>query len=58
MSNHQSGYGLARLAYALACPQNNIALADIATLCDVFYIGGTKCGALLCEAVVIPNAET
>lgn len=48
----------ARLAYALACPQNDITLADIAALCDAFYIGGTKCGALLGEAVVIPKAGT
>ena len=48
----------ARLAYALACPQNDLTLADLAALCDVFYIGGTKCGALFGEAVVIPNAET
>ena len=46
----------ARLAYALACPQNEITLADIAELCDAFYIGGTKCGALFGEAVVIPIA--
>lgn len=48
----------ARLAYALACPQNDLTLAGLAALCDVFYIGGTKCGALFGEAVVIPNAET
>ena len=46
----------ARLAYALACQQNEITLADIAELCDAFYIGGTKCGALFGEAVVIPKA--
>lgn len=45
----------ARLAYALACPQNTVTLADLAALCDVFYIGGTKCGALFGEAVVIPE---
>lgn len=45
----------ARLAYALACPENDLSLSDIAKLCDVFYIGGTKCGALLGEAVVIPK---
>ena len=45
----------ARLAYALTCPQNDITLADLASLCDVFYIGGTKCGALFGEAVVIPH---
>ena len=36
----------ARLAYALACPENDVSLEDMAHLCDVFYIGGTKCGAL------------
>ncbi len=46
----------ARLAYALACPENDVTLQDLAQLCDVFYIGGTKCGALLGEAVVIPKA--
>jgi threonine aldolase len=45
----------ARLAYGLACPQNDVTLKDIAKLCDVFYIGGTKCGALFGEAVVIPQ---
>ncbi len=44
----------ARLAYALACPENDVTLADIASLCDAFYIGGTKCGALFGEAVVVP----
>ena len=47
----------ARLAYALACRQNDVSLADIASLCDAFYIGGTKCGGLLGEAVVVPKAE-
>ena len=45
----------ARLAYALACPENNVGLADIGRLCDAFYIGGTKCGALFGEAVVVPR---
>lgn len=45
----------ARLAYALASPENDVALSDMAKLCDVFYIGGTKCGALFGEAVVIPQ---
>ena len=45
----------ARLAYALACKQNDVTLKDLARLCDVFYIGGTKCGAMLGEAVVIPR---
>ena len=43
----------ARLAYALSCPCNEVSLKDIARLFDVFYIGGTKCGALFGEAVVI-----
>ncbi len=45
----------ARLAYALACPENDVTLRDLAGQCDVFYIGGTKCGALFGEAVVIPD---
>nr|AHF26141.1 low specificity L-threonine aldolase [uncultured bacterium Contigcl_1771] len=45
----------ARLAYALACPENDITLPDLGRLCDAFYIGGTKCGALFGEAAVIPD---
>ncbi|WP_322925021.1 threonine aldolase family protein [Paenibacillus campi] len=45
----------ARLGYALAAPDNDLTLARIAQLCDVFYIGGTKVGALMGEAVVIVN---
>ena len=45
----------ARLAYALASKENDVRLSDLARLCDVFYIGGTKCGALFGEAVVIPD---
>ena len=45
----------ARLAYALACPENDVTMRDIASLCDAFYIGGTKCGTLYGEAVVIPD---
>ena len=45
----------ARLAYALSCPENDVGLKDLADLCDAFYIGGTKCGALFGEAVVIPQ---
>ena len=48
----------ARLAYALACPANDASLPDIARLCDAFYIGGTKCGALFGEAVVFPRHDT
>lgn len=47
----------ARLAYALACPENDVTLPDLARLCDAFYIGGTKCGALFGEAVVIPKHQ-
>ncbi len=47
----------ARLAYALACKKNDVTLPDLARLCDVFYIGGTKCGLLFGEAVVIPKPE-
>ena len=47
----------ARLAYALATPENDVTLADLARLCDAFYIGGTKCGALLGEAAVFPNPD-
>lgn len=45
----------ARLAYALASKENDVTLKDIASLCDVFYIGGTKCGAMFGEAVVFPK---
>lgn len=44
----------ARLACALAC-EGTPRLPDLARLCDVFYIGGTKHGALFGEAVVIKN---
>lgn len=47
----------ARLAYALASPANDVSLKDLARLADVFYIGGTKCGALLGEALVFPRGE-
>ena len=47
----------ARLGYGLTSDGTDVTLHDIAQLCDVFYIGGTKVGALLGEAVVItkPN---
>ena len=47
----------ARLAYALSCPENDVTLTCLAELCDAFYIGGTKCGALFGEAVVVPEPE-
>ena len=43
----------ARLGYGLACRENDLTMADIAANTDVFYIGGTKVGALFGEAVVI-----
>ena len=45
----------ARLGYALASPACDYSLSDLKDLCDVFYIGGTKVGALCGEAVVFPN---
>ena len=42
----------ARLGYALASYETDVTLPDIARLCDAFYIGGTKVGALFGEAVV------
>ncbi len=45
----------ARLGYGLCGEGNDVSLQDIARLCDVFYIGGTKVGALFGEAVVIVN---
>ena len=48
----------ARLAYALASGKNDITLGAIASLCDIFYIGGTKCGALFGEALVVRQGLT
>lgn len=45
----------ARMGYGLMAEGNDLTLPDIAALCDVFYIGGTKVGALFGEAVVITN---
>ena len=45
----------ARLGYGLVSKGTDLTLADIAHLVDVFYIGGTKVGALCGEAVVFPN---
>ena len=45
----------ARLGYGLASEAANITLPDIAVLTDIFYIGGTKIGALCGEAAVFPN---
>ena len=46
----------ARLGYGLVAQGNDVTLPDLARLCDVFYIGGTKVGALFGEAVVFSNA--
>lgn len=45
----------ARLGYGLAAEGNDLTLPTIAVLCDAFYIGGTKVGALFGEALVIPR---
>ena len=45
----------ARLGYGLMAEENDLTMEDLAKLCDVFYIGGTKVGALFGEAVVITN---
>lgn len=47
----------ARLGYGLASHEADMSMADIAQLCDIFYIGGTKVGALFGEAVVVTNKE-
>jgi threonine aldolase len=47
----------ARMGAALTSPINDLTLADIASLTDVFYIGGTKNGALFGEALIILNDE-
>lgn len=47
----------ARLGYGLTAHGNDLTLADIAQLCDVFYIGGTKVGAMFGEAVMFSNLE-
>lgn len=47
-----------RLITGLACPENELSLPDIADLCDVFYIGGTKAGTLCGEAVVFTKNNT
>lgn len=61
LSNVCKSFGLtlfldgARLGYGLMAQGNDLFLRDIAQLCDVFYIGGTKVGALFGEALVITN---
>ena len=45
----------ARLGHALTADSNDLTLEDVAKLTDVFYLGGTKNGALIGEAIVINN---
>lgn len=47
----------ARLGYGLMSKETDVTLADIAMCCDVFYIGGTKVGALCGEAVVFTKSN-
>lgn len=47
----------ARLGYGLMSPDTDLTIRDIANLCDVFYIGGTKVGALCGEAVVFTKGN-
>lgn len=47
----------ARLGYGLMADDTDVTMKDIARLCDVFYIGGTKVGALFGEAVVVTRDE-
>lgn len=47
----------ARLGTAITAPKSDLSLRDIVKLCDIFWIGGTKAGALIGEAIVIPNAQ-
>ncbi len=47
----------ARLGYALMSSSTDVTINDIARLCDVFYIGGTKVGALCGEAVVFTKGN-
>ncbi len=46
----------ARLGYGLMAEDTDVTLEDIANYTDVFYIGGTKVGAMFGEAVVVPRS--
>lgn len=48
----------ARLAYGLMSRDTDVTLTDIARFCDVFYIGGTKVGAMCGEAVVFTKGNS
>ena len=47
----------ARMGYGLGFDGCDVTPKDLARLCDVFYFGGTKCGAMFGEAVVITNPD-
>lgn len=47
----------ARLGVALASHVNDVTFGDLASFCDAFTIGGTKNGALMGEALVIPGGH-
>jgi len=47
----------ARMGYGLMAEGCDISLPQLARLCDVFYLGGTKCGALCGEAVVFSGMK-
>ena len=47
----------ARLGYGLASPACDLTLPELASLCEVFYIGGTKVGCFCGEAVVFPQGN-
>ena len=47
----------ARLGYGLMSDANDVAVKEFGSLCDVFYVGGTKVGALFGEAVVFPEGN-
>lgn len=47
----------ARLGTALTALKSDLSLSDVTELCDIFWIGGTKAGALIGEAIVIPNTK-
>ena len=64
LSDVCSEYGIplyldgARLGYGIAAKETDVTLPDVAEYCDVFYIGGTKVGALCGEAVVFTKENT
>ena len=47
----------ARLGYAIGAEENDVKITDLSKLCDVFYIGGTKCGCIFGEALIIINPD-